>query len=160
MEPITNFAWAFGDGSTSQSFGTSSHEYTSPGVYPATLTVMNSQGEENSLTITVTVENTPPVANCRFSSDAPLIGELIQLDATGSIDSDGVIVDVQWDLGDGTSLRGSRASHVYETADVYTLRLTVVDDLGGMDTVEHTMTVHLGSGSGGGCGGRSISISF
>lgn len=150
--PIVSYGWDFGDGTTSSAFGTADHAYSAPGVYDARLTVTDDRGAMGECSLTITVENTPPVANCRFSSDAPVVGERIVLDAVGSIDPDGTIIDVQWDLGDGTTRRGSRISHIYQAPNVYVLTLTVVDDCGGTDTVTHRMTVHTGGG-GRRCGG-------
>ena len=152
--PIVSLAWDFGDGETSGMSGAVTHIYTSPGSYLARLTVTDSEGHPSDGAIEIHVINRPPIASCRFSDDAPLVGTSVILDARGSIDLDGEIVDVLWEPGDGSTLRGSKVSHVYESEGVYTLRLTVTDDLGDTDTVSHTFTVHLDTG-GGGCGGGS-----
>lgn len=58
----------------------------------------------------------------------------IDLDATNSVAPEGEIAEWRWELGDGATARGSRVSHEYRNAGVYTLKLTVVDDQGRSDT--------------------------
>jgi uncharacterized delta-60 repeat protein len=58
----------------------------------------------------------------------------IDLDATDSVAPEGEIAEWRWELGDGATARGSRVSHEYRDAGVYTLKLTVVDDQGRSDT--------------------------
>lgn len=57
------------------------------------------------------------------------LGSALEMDASQSIDIDGEIVSFTWDLGDGTAIeQSSIISHVYETAGLYDLILTVRDN--------------------------------
>jgi len=121
------------------------------GDYLVRLTVTDSAGQSNSAEAIIHVENTAPIASCRFSNDAPIPKESVLFDASSSFDSDGQLVDFIWDFGDGETQRGTRVSHSYEDLGLYTIRLTVVDNEGALSTISHTMTVHTQS-VGGGCG--------
>jgi len=122
------------------------------GEYTVRLTVTDSAGQSDVAETIIQVDNTPPVASCRFSNDAPIPQESILFDASASFDSDGQLVDFIWDFGDGTTQRGTRVSHSYDQLGLYEVLLTVVDNSGGSSTITHTMTVHT-SCSGGGCCG-------
>jgi PKD repeat protein len=121
------------------------------------LTVCDSAGQYGTDECTICVENTPPVASCRFSSDAPIPSESVLFDASASYDIDGRIVDVIWDFGDGTSLRGSQVLHSYSSVGTYVVHLTVVDNSGTSAGISHTMSVHEPVTGGGGCCGGSCS---
>jgi PKD repeat protein len=151
---IVEYRWDFGDEAAYATAAgqTASHVYERPGEFIARLTVTDECGAVGSQSVVILVENRPPVPSCRFSNDAPVPGELVQFDASGSFDPDGVVVDFRWDFGDGTTRRGTRVSHVYEEVALYTVHLTIEDDAGGTASIDHTMTVHL-STPGGGCGG-------
>ena len=152
--PIAKYLWEFetapggewADGvRTEYSFETS-------GIHTVRLKVTDETGLAGTGEISITVENTPPLASCRFSSDSPVVGEWILFDASASFDPDGRLVDFIWDFGDGTSTRGTRVGHAYEEVGVYSVRLTIEDNAGATASLVHTFTVHLGGGGGGGCG--------
>jgi len=126
--------------------------YQQSGEYIVRLTVLDSAGQSDTADFIIKVENTPPIASCRFSNDAPIPRESVLFDASASYDTDGRLVDFIWDFGDGSTRRGTRVSHVYEEIGLYTVRLTVIDNAGAVGTTSHTMTVHVAS-TGGGCGG-------
>ena len=128
------------------------HTFETSGIHIVRLKVVDETGLAGTAEIAIAVENTPPLASCRFSSDSPIVGEWILFDASTSFDPDGRLVDFVWDFGDGTTSRGTRVGHAYEEVGVYSVRLTVEDDAGATASLVHTFTVHLGS-TGGGCGG-------
>jgi PKD repeat protein len=83
--------------------------------------------------------NVPPTASFTvipMSGDFPLA---VDVDATGSSDTDGTIVSYDWVFGDGASGTGVTASHNYTTPGVYQLALTVTDDNGATDGTEKTI---------------------
>ena len=133
------------------------HWFEISGTHTVRLKATDDAGLVGTAEVTITVENTPPLASCRFSSDSPVVGEWILFDASASFDPDGRLVDFVWDFGDGTSARGTRVGHAYEVTGLYCVRLTIEDDAGATASLEHTFTVHLGGGGGGGgCGGSGI----
>lgn len=56
-----------------------------------------------------------------------------------STDADGTIVAWAWDFGDAGTSSAQHPSHVYAAAGSYTVRLTVTDDQGGTNFIEHTV---------------------
>ncbi|MDP2647978.1 MAG: PKD domain-containing protein, partial [Candidatus Yanofskybacteria bacterium] len=80
-------------------------------------------------TVTITVnENQAPVADAGPDQTA-FTGETVTLNGSGSTD-DGSIQSYVWDFGDGATASGVTVSHVYTTADTYTVSLTVTDNSG------------------------------
>ena len=157
---IVRYAWAFAppyedDGSEGVGI---EYVFETPGIHTVRLTVVDDSGLAGTAAIDVTVENTPPLASCRISSDAPVVGEWVVFDASASFDPDGRLVDFIWDFGDGTTTRGTRVGHAYEEIGVYSVRLTIEDDAGATASIVHSFTVHLGGGGGGGCGGRRVAL--
>ena len=62
-----------------------------------------------------------------------------EFDGGGSSDADGFIIAWIWDFGDGGTATGEVATHVYDSAGVYTATLVVRDD--GQKEAEVTTTV-------------------
>lgn len=65
----------------------------------------------------------------------------IPFDGTGSSDSDGQVLLYFWDFGDGTIGVGAKPTHLYAVGGIYTVRLTVRDNLGGISSSTTTATV-------------------
>ena len=61
-------------------------------------------------------------------------GEPVVLDASGSFDVDGEVVDWAWDLGDGSTAAGEQVTHTFEAPGTYAVALTVTDDQGATRT--------------------------
>lgn len=155
---ITKYLWEFEiapDGEWADGVRTE-HSFETSGIHTVSLKVTDETGLAGTAEVTITIENTPPLASCRFSSDSPVVGEWTLFDASASFDPDGRLVDFVWDFGDGTSTRGTRVGHAFDSVGVYSVRLTIEDDAGATASLVHTFTVHLGGGGGGGCGGSSI----
>ncbi|NVM46723.1 MAG: right-handed parallel beta-helix repeat-containing protein [Candidatus Lokiarchaeota archaeon] len=69
-----------------------------------------------------------------------LVGEMLQIDGSGSYAPDGVIESYDWDFGDGNTGFGILVSYRYDIAGIYTVILTVTDDdLTDTDTAEITV---------------------
>jgi PKD repeat protein len=68
-------------------------------------------------------------------------GSAVQVDGTGSSDSDGSIVGYAWDFGDGATATGATASHTYAASGTFTVKLTVTDNQGATGTAQHDVTV-------------------
>lgn len=85
----------------------------------------------------------------------------VDVDTSGSSDSDGSISTYEWDwTNDGTyDTTGTTASHTYGSDGDYTIGLRVTDDDGATDTTTTTVSVSDsddgGSGGGGGGGGST-----
>jgi len=157
--PAMGYTWDPGDGTDPfPGAALTEHIYTRPGTYTASVVVLDADGQTTEAEIAIDVINTAPIAACRLSNTAPVPGERVQYDASGSIDFDGAVVDFVWEFGDGETMRGTRVSHVYEEIGIYTVRLTITDDSGAAVSVTHDIDVHRGTGGGGGCGGRGVGL--
>ncbi|WP_258104173.1 cellulase family glycosylhydrolase [Marinoscillum sp. MHG1-6] len=65
----------------------------------------------------------------------------VDLDGSGSTDSDGSIASWSWDFGDTNTGAGETANHTYASAGDYTVSLIVTDNEGATDTVEQVVSV-------------------
>jgi len=63
------------------------------------------------------------------------VNDLLQFDASGSIDEDGKIISYFWSFGDGYTGHGKTIKHVYRKEGEYKVNLTVTDNKGGTDNV-------------------------
>ncbi|MEM9935524.1 MAG: PKD domain-containing protein, partial [Bacteroidota bacterium] len=137
---IVSYSWNFGDGTTLQGESVS-HEFTEAGTYTVTLTVTDNDGGEASCSEEVSI-NGAPVAVCAVSlksGEAPLT---INVNGLSSTDSDGAIAEYTWDFGDGSLPRtGVSLTHLYTTAGIYIVTLTVQDDDGATAQCTETVTV-------------------
>src|SRR3989338_6815748 len=89
-----------------------------------------------------TVVNRPPVASFTFSPAAPIIGEAVLFDASGSNDSDGTIASYSWNFGDSAPIgSGVTATHSYSASGTYTVALAVADNGGLTASTSMTVTV-------------------
>jgi PKD repeat protein len=144
---ITNYAWDFGDGSTSStnSGGTTTHTFAVAGTYVIRLTVTNSSGQTgtSSQNVTVTVSGSL-VAQFTMSPTNPHIATSVNFNGSGSDPGPGgVITTYAWDFGDGSTSSGASATttHAYGANFTYTIRLTVTDNQGRTATATNTLTV-------------------
>jgi chitodextrinase len=96
---------------------------------------------EIDCTLLHTSGGSPPVANFSYTSESPYTGETITFNASTSFDSDGSIVNYNWDFGDQTNGTGLTTTHVYNDNGTYPVNLTVTDDQGLTDTVTKDVTV-------------------
>jgi PKD repeat protein len=84
----------------------------------------------------------PPTAAFTFNPEKPVVGDTVTFSAKDiSYDPDGIITTWQWEFGDGGEDTGETATHIYSSADDYTVRLRVVDDHGIGSTVEKVIPV-------------------
>jgi len=136
---IDSYRWTFGDGTTA-SGPVVDHTYNDSGTYTVELTVVD-DGTTTTTTRRVTVESLPPSAAMSVVSGSVESGEAATFDASRSVDPDGSVAAVRWDMGDGTRLTGERVTHTYASSGTYTVTVTVVDGDGETDTVRRTVTV-------------------
>lgn len=80
--------------------------------------------------------NTDPVAAFSSAAGADTLSFAFTDEST---DSDGTIVSWAWDFGDGATSTLQNPSHTYALQGSKTVTLTVTDDLGGTDTIQHTV---------------------
>jgi len=94
-------------------------------------------------TMITPTDDDPPVADGGgpYTADP---GDPIVFDASGSYDNDGTIDFYRWNFGDGTSeLLEQKPTHTYQKEGVYTVTLTVIDNLGATDSITFSVPVGL-----------------
>jgi len=92
-----------------------------------------------------TARNSNPVAIIHTPKDTYYFGDIIELDASESYDSDGKIVSYSWDFGDGGKAEGKKVKHTYEFENefdvtfpiIYTTFLYVKDDDNSIKVTDH-----------------------
>jgi len=85
--------------------------------------------------------NLLPIANAGSSIINAQIGENINFNGSASSDSDGTIVNYQWNFGDGATGFGAQTVHSYSSAGAYTVTLIVKDDDGAANSASITVSV-------------------
>lgn len=78
--------------------------------------------------------------------------ELIEFDGRDSVDSDGSIVNFEWDFGDTATTTGATTTHSYSSAGDYHVTLVVTDDQGATSTATTSISITDPGGSSGGGG--------
>ncbi len=140
---IVIYNWDFGD-TTTGTGRLASHQFDAAGTYTIELEVSDDDGAKSTSTATLIVTssagNSAPVA---LFSATPITGSprSIRFDASASTDSDGVLDQFVWDLGDGEAKIGQVVTHEYVNGGVYNVKLTVVDNLGATTVVQETIEV-------------------
>jgi len=143
---ITTYFWEFGDGTTSTE-ANPTKTYGSYGEKTVRLTVTDNDGAGNTRQIALFV-NRLPTANFTssrpwsfFTENPPLH---LDLDASGSSDPDGTIVNYSWNFGPVIgSAAGKNMTVDYTEADRgrQSVTLTVTDNRGGTATITQELAV-------------------
>jgi hypothetical protein len=121
----------------------STHNYTTAGSYIVLLQVKDSEGFRDTDTAYVnitSIQPLPPVAD----AEGPYSGltyQDIHFDGSGSLGTDGVIVNYTWDFGDGTFSYSISPVHSYESGGTFSVTLTVTDSNGLQDRDTTTVTI-------------------
>jgi len=163
---LQRWDWDFGDGSPVQTFifpasPNTSHVYAVPGNYPVTLRVTNSVGCRNSITLVVTVTETPIAG---FNYEAACQNGETRFYNTSSNNNGGDVVSLHWDFGDPTSGTYNYSTeenpvHTYANPGYYTVSLVAVNFNGCSDTAVKQIYINPAPvaefGSSPGCVGLS-----
>jgi len=146
---IVKYEWDFdGDSIYELDTGTSdtaSHAYEVPGNYVASVRVTDDGGKTDAAAVTITVEefpggNQPPVADLSADPTEGMSPLDVTLDASGSVDPDGIIMKYEWDWeGDSeydeeTGVDEDVLVHEYSEG-TYIPSLKVTDNEGAVDIV-------------------------
>lgn len=135
---VVRIEWAMGDGNVL--VGSSIvHAYAAPGNYTLVLTCTDDAGGMASIETRVLINNLQPLAAMRAEQSAEHPLELMFL--SDSSDPDGRIAGINWSFGDGSFAEGDAVVHRYDHAGQYEVRLTVIDDAGGMAETSSLVTV-------------------
>ena len=71
----------------------------------------------------------------------PKVGDQVVFDASASIAGTRSIVNYQWSIGDGSAFSGRTFTNRFEVAGVFTVTLTITDDLGRKASTSQALTV-------------------
>jgi len=103
------------------------------------------------LAVGCTLLNQAPVARIQIAPEE-LSGpspHTVNFDGAGSSDPDGILVDFEWDFGDGKTATGETAIHTYivtTETQRFTVTLTVTDDNGATSSTSQSIEVLAGGG--------------
>ncbi len=140
QDEIVSWNWNFGDGETSTEQNPI-HFYDPTNVdttYSVTLTVQALNGCIDSVTQDVSI-TAAPVAD--FSYADACLGYLVDFTDLSSTYS-GMIVDWQWDFGDGATSSQQHPYHLYALADTFDVQLIVTNSWGCVDTTVKSVIIH------------------
>ncbi|PSQ52350.1 hypothetical protein BRD20_07255 [Halobacteriales archaeon SW_8_65_20] len=145
-DPVGPYKWDFdGDDNIDRTTdsATTTYEYADDGEYTPTVTITDDDGESDTASETISIQNRPPTADVTATPDPAQTSEQITFDAGGSSDADGSIDSYEWDFGgDGTTdATGETATNSYDSSGEYDVTLTVADDDDSTDSTTYTVTV-------------------
>ena len=83
--------------------------------------------------------NQPPIADAG-GPYFDVVNALIEFNGSASHDPDGSIINYTWDFGDGSTGYGVNPTHIYTSAGVYIVTLTVTDDSNAINAVDINTT--------------------
>ncbi|MEI7663830.1 MAG: PKD domain-containing protein, partial [Bacteroidota bacterium] len=140
---INSWNWDFGDpgsGVNNQSTQQNPvHTFLTAGPYTVRLIAKNDFGCSDTITKPLTI-NANPVAI--FTADTVCKGTLTHF-TDGSTSSSGTITNWLWDFGDGTQGASQNPAHLYTTAGLFTVTLTVHTSLGCQHSTSHQVLVNV-----------------
>ncbi len=94
----------------------------------------------SNVVVSVTKPNQLPTANAGGPYSI-MTATPLQFSAAASSDTDGSISTYAWNFGDGQSGTGVSPLHAYASSGVYTVTLTVTDNVGGVGSATTSVTV-------------------
>jgi PKD repeat protein len=135
---ISSYKWDFGDGDKGSTASTT-HTYTIPGTYSASLEIFDSLGNSALTSVSIQAdevvsEPVPPTAVLSSSTAAGEAPLSVSFDGSSSTATNATILSHNWDFGDGTKGTGTTISHLFTVAGTYSTELLVADNLGLTDT--------------------------
>ncbi|MBX3102769.1 MAG: PKD domain-containing protein, partial [Bacteroidetes bacterium] len=110
------FAWDFGDGTTSTSANPGPHTYTEPGNYTVRLISIRGTGCRDTLVKPRYIQILGSTAD---SIVTPAVSPCAGSQAALSVPQNDAIASVTWDFGDGFSGVDNPAAHTYRSAGTY-----------------------------------------
>lgn len=127
-DPPFTFAWEFGDGATS-SLQNPSHTYSSMGTFTATCTVTDLNGDVDSDSVDITVEQNPPQVSISANPESGITP--LDVDFSSVVTGGNGILTYSWDFGDSSPFSSDlEPSHTYDFPGIFQVVLTVTDSEG------------------------------
>lgn len=132
---ITNWAWDFGDGTTSNLMNPT-HTFTTFGNYYVTLTVTTSTGCFGTSGINIAIQAPPALV---INSNTPCEGQSTNLFAT----TNQILGSWTWNFDDGSAISNLQSpSHIYPSAGNYTVSLNVISNNGCTANTSSVVTIN------------------
>ncbi len=134
------YAWDFGDGTSSTSQNPASHVYTTGGNYSVKLLVTNLiSGLQDQVSQLIIIKIKPKanftIGAAVFSPDA-YAQPSYTFTNTSTVNDASNSLTYNWDFGDGTAASTvTNPSHVYTASGTYTITLTVINTNGSLQNV-------------------------
>ncbi|MEL7531593.1 MAG: PKD domain-containing protein, partial [Bacteroidota bacterium] len=155
------YLWDFGDGTTSTLFEPQ-HTYNGLGVFPVSLSLVDSLGCDTTSTIPITIaEPIASIAADTTSIDCPPLP--VQFSAANL---SGHNFAWFWDFGDGNTSVAQNPTKLYTVAGDYTITMVATAPTGCADTVTLNQQIQIGGPSGNfsftpdsGCPGTQVAFS-
>jgi PKD repeat protein len=136
-----SYQWDFSDGNGAVRKAKMKRSFKKPGIYTATLTVVDDSGASNAQAqsrILVHI-NSRPIA--KPGKDLFTCETKVHFDGSASADPDGDPLTYFWDFGDGSPAKmGVKVYHAYDKPGIYPVILTV-DDGTGLDNARHSSSI-------------------
>ena len=142
QEGIVSWEWDFGDGvtSTEQNPKHTFEQAANPSqTFDVNLTVEWSNGNSDTATKAVIIDDRNPVCNFTWTPEENFEGDEVQF-TDKSTSHDG-ITSWEWDFGDDETSQEQNPKHIYEKEGTYTVQLTVKETDGDSDTVTKDIVI-------------------
>ena len=144
-DPIYDSTWTINGRQLYKYNLPSAYTLSAPGIYPVQVVAQNPSSDGCSGDQVIDYELQvfePPVVNFSLTSNGCLTDSVHFL---GTVNSDGRnIIGYAWDFGDGTMDVTQNAVHLYQSANSYTVKYSVITDIGCFsDTVQQTVPISL-----------------
>jgi gliding motility-associated-like protein len=135
---IYQFAWSFGDGTTSNSQNPS-HQFATWGTYDISLAMTNGNGCVDSTSMALLIHPAPEMS---FTSNNGCAGTMIGFQNNSTV-ANGTISSHSWTFGDGSPFTYTmNPSHAYTNPGTFDVTLVGVSNHGCRDTVTQPLTVY------------------
>ncbi|RYY41208.1 MAG: PKD domain-containing protein [Chitinophagaceae bacterium] len=141
-EPITNWVWNFGDGSATVDAQNPQHNYTTPGIYTATLTNTSQSGcTGTASTQTITVHVSPQVDITPLNPSG-CVPATINFGGTAVRNPGSATMTWDWRFGNGNvSAVQNPGNQLFGTVGVFPDTLIAIHPNGCRDTATRSVTV-------------------
>jgi PKD repeat protein len=135
---ITRINWSWGDGTYEDHWFPATHTYAASGTYKVNVTAYQSDGQNVTSSLTITVNSPLPSLTLKTSVTN---GLSVSIDGSATPSTSGLNISrIVWDWGDGTHEdHWFMASHTYRRLGTYTVTVTAIQSDG--QSVIHTASV-------------------